>query len=332
MQTTSPIRTTALALLLILCCAHAAPAQEAMQQLFSPTMGQMSFSGHARAQYQPSRDFKSDPGSLGSQEYELGLMAPLSQSDTHELGLTFSATHSRWDTRAVLPDSGMALPDELWNLSFGGLYRKKLDSGWIISGLALVGSDSDKPFNSYDETALTALAVARMPVGKEQAWLFMLAYSNTSDFLAGLPIPGVAWSYQPSRTFALLLGVPASSVFWMPNPETTLTFFYMFPYNINARAGYKVLKDLEVFVAFRWLYDSYFLADREDSDKALFVYEKKGVAGATYSFSPKLSLTLSAAWVFDRLMFQGEDFADTSHDRMELEGGPQLSATLRFNF
>lgn len=306
-------------------------AQEAWRHVLAPRLMPLTLGGSAELGLRPARQVLHQDSEMSFTALEADLLVPLIQRPGWQAGLTLSASHTWVDTQARLPDSGMRFPSELWDLRLGGLYRRQLDNGWIFSALAMAGSSSDKPFNSYDEISLTALASLRVPVDRARAWHFMLAYSNTSDFLAGLPIPGLAWSYQPSRRTSLILGAPMSMLVHAPSPKSRILLFYMFPHTIRARASVFPAKGLEVFVAFRWVYEDYALANRSDSDDQLFIYEKKAVVGLSYQLTPKVRLAASAAWVMDRLIFQGEDFRDTNSDRMELSPGPEFTVTLRFS-
>lgn len=322
----------ALTLLLALGWGAARTARaDTFMQLFSSRVGRLKTEASVQGFWQPSVGVTTQDADFSLMRTKFDFMTPLAQSERYEAAMFLNAAHTRVDSQAVLPDTNRAFPSDLWKLGAGGFYRRKINQTWIISAMAKIGSSSDKPFNSWEETNLSAFGIARMAMGRDQAWLFMLAYSKNSDFLAGAPIPGVAWSYQPNRELMVLLGAPMCAVVMRPNPQSTLSLFWLFPHTIRARAAIRPSKPWEVFVAFHWLYDDYYLADRPNNDYQLLMYEKKAMLGLSYDFSKKVSLTATASWVFDRLIFQGENFRDTDKDRIKLEDGPELALMLRFS-
>jgi hypothetical protein len=69
-----------------------------------------------------------------------------------------------------------------------------------------VGSASDHPFATIHEMDVGANAMLRVPEGQNNAWLFSLNYSPTSEL--AFPVPGVAFSYNPSPEFHANIGLP----------------------------------------------------------------------------------------------------------------------------
>jgi hypothetical protein len=225
-------------------------------------------------------------------------------------------------TDAVLPDTGQPFPDELWNINFGANYRHLFDNGWVAGAGVNVGSASDKPFHGIDEMTVGVNAFLRIPSGERNAWLFSLAYSPTGEL--HIPIPGVAYVWQPSDQFRMNIGLPFQ-LWYRPIDDLTLDFSYMLVRTVHARATYRVLPDVFVHGGFDWSNESYFLADRPDRNDRFFSYDKRLSGGVLFRLTPKASLDLSGGYVFDRFYFEGQNYSDRNFNRVDVGNGPFLS-------
>ena len=199
----------------------------AQAEWLSPTLGQAMFRGDVRETYYPDERVKGQGTRLGILESRLSLTGPLWQNSSDELSISGSARFQDLETEAVLPATGVRLPGELWDIRFGPTYRHKFDNGWIAGVNVAVGSASDQPFASLDEITLRGTAFLRVPHGERNAWLFTLNYTNYSDFLGGLPIPGIDYVYSPSDRFTLVVGFPFNSMEWRPTDRLTVQLTYL---------------------------------------------------------------------------------------------------------
>jgi len=59
-----------------------------------------------------------------------------------------------------------------------------------------VGSGSDRLFDSMRETTFRGMADLRVPSASGNAWIFLLAYSNSRYFLNNVPLAGVAYEFR----------------------------------------------------------------------------------------------------------------------------------------
>jgi hypothetical protein len=89
----------------------------------------------------------------------------------------------------VIAQTGLSIPQSLWDVQTGGSYLHNIGDrrGWGISGSA--GSASDELFQSIHETVFRATGMYHLPSGQENAWLFMLSYSNNRYFANNIPLP-----------------------------------------------------------------------------------------------------------------------------------------------
>ena len=297
-------------------------------------MGQLKYNLNYDVTYSPDRQVEGQDTDMGYTSQTGSFMAPLWQTSRNELALHGRASYMSVDTSAILPGSGRAFPEDLYDLRLGATYRHKMDRGWVFGGELTVGSPSDKPFNKLDDTSISATATLLTPLGqsKQHRWLFLVNYSNTRDFLAGIPVPGVAYAYMPDKTLNILLGLPLASIRYKPAPKWTLSGLYIFPRTIISSVAYRPVKWVEGFVGFDWRYQRWFLSDRRDDKDRLFFYQKEAKAGLRFFLHKGLMLKLTGSYAFDRLWFQGDDYDDRDQDRVDLENGYIFSAMINWRF
>jgi hypothetical protein len=220
------------------------------------------------------------------------------------------------------------LPGELWDVSLGAGYRHKFDNDWVAGAQFAFGSASDRPFASGEEITVTANGFLRIPAGETDGWVFLLNYSNNREFLPNVPIPGIAYDWDPGETVRALLGIPLTSVRWEPLDRLTLEGFYFIPRTIRAKVGYQLLDPLQLYATFAWDNDRFFRADRDDDDDRLFFYEKRVMGGVRWDITEDVWLDLAGGYVFDRFFFEAEEYDDRHGHKLEIDDGPVLRLQL----
>lgn len=324
--------TRLLTLLLPLLLAAPAPAAPVgLGAWLSPELGKQQTRMSYRADIYPDQEVKDQKADLGYLRHDFKLTTPLWQNERQELSLGLGAEYLPLDTTARFP-SGQALPEELWNLSASGTYRRRLDNGWIAGGMLRVDSASDKPFHSEKESGFNATAFLRLPSAGKNAWLAFLNYDYNRDFLGGLPIPGAAYWYEPGDSFQALLGLPLASLRYRPAKDLTLTGTYIVPTTLHTRASYRLARPLSVFVGYEMFNERWYLSARPREDNRLFYYQKRGMAGVDLTLTRGLRLEVMGGYSFDRLLFQGENWGDRDQERVDIADGAFLSGQLSYRF
>jgi hypothetical protein len=288
---------------------------------FNGVVGQLPLFASYRGTWFPDQPVSGQPTKLGFLQEDLTVSVPCYQDCRNEVSFTTNVRGEFFNTGAVLPDTRQPFPDELWNIRFGANYRHLFDNGWIAGVNASFGSASDKPFNSVNELTESVAAFLRVPSGDRNAWLFTLAYSPNSEL--PVPIPGVAYVWQPTDNFRANLGLPFQ-IWYRPMPDLTLDFSYMLVRTVHARATYRLCDGLRAHVGFDWSNESYFLAGREDSRERFFYYDKRVTAGLQYVFNRHASLDLFGGYAFDRFYFEGVSYSDNHQNRVDVGDGPFL--------
>jgi len=173
------------------------------------------------------------------------------------------------------------------------------------------------------ETINGWFAFLRVPPGEHNAWLFSLSYSPTGEL--PIPIPGVAYVWQPSDDFRANIGLPLV-VWWRPMDDLTVDLSYMLLTTVHAKATYHLCRPIRLYVAYAWENEAYLLADRPDSNDRFYNVDQRLTAGAKINFSPQTSLDLSSGYVFDRHFFEGKSITSGTHfDRVDIGPGPYLA-------
>jgi hypothetical protein len=324
-----PERLSVLALLVAL--PTSAWAQSEIQGWADATLGKLMPRADYRLTYYSAEPVQGQSTDLQRTEHSFSLSVPVAQDSRNEWTVSAGVTVQELDTRAILPDTGERFPDELWDVRMTTSYRHQLDNGWIGGVSLTVGSPSDKPFASWDEMFVRAIAMLRVPRGERDAWLFSLIYTTDQEILAGLPIPGIAYLYAPSDRFKAVVGFPFTSVEVKPLDALTLEAQYFPLRRIRARATYAVFRPLRVYIGFDWDNDHYFRADRQDKDDQLYYYEKRVTAGVRFDLR-HVGVQLLGGYAFDRFYFEGESYSDRHHNRLDIGAGPFVAGGVSVRF
>jgi hypothetical protein len=279
-----------------------------------------------RATWYPEESVKGQHANLGYLQEDFVFSTPLWQTCSDQLTFRTILRNEAFHTEAVLPDSGRAFPDELWNVQFGATYTHRFDNDWVLGGTVSLGSASDRPFHSINEMTAAGAAFLRIPSGERNAWLFSLSYSPTGQL--AFPVPGVAYFWQPSDQFFATIGLPLQIVY-RPSDDMVLDFSYMVLTNVHAALTYRITPQFFLHAGYDWKNESYFLADRTDLNDRLFYYEQSLSAGLRYNFTPSVALDLTTGYTFDRYYFTGQNLSDHHHDRINVGAGPFVSVQLQ---
>jgi hypothetical protein len=295
--------------------------------LFGADIGHMAPRASYRAAWFPDEAVQGQGTNLGYVQQDFLLSYPLWQDPANEWSASIKVRSELFHTGGtVLPDTLQPFPDELWDIRFGTSYRHLFDNGWIAGTTVSFGSASDKPFHSINEMTAGVNAFLRVPQGEHNAWLFTLTYSSNSEL--PIPIPGVAYIWQPSEQFRANLGLPFQLVY-RPWEDLTLDFSYMLLTTIHARATYRVCKPVRIYGGFDWSNESYLLAGRVNDDDRFFYYDQRLTAGVQVILSKHALLDFSGGYVFDRFYFEGRSLSNDNQNRIDLGAGPFLAVQVQ---
>jgi len=272
----------------------------------------------------PQQDLRNQPGDLAMNGEDVEVAFPI-WIDSHGIWLALGGVQRlEISTSAVLPNSGLPVPNQLWDIEVGTMHIRELANGWRAGGMLRVGAPSDQPFAALRDMTVTLLGFLTVPSGQRDAWNFSLFYSPTAQIV--WPIPGVAYVWRPNDQFQANLGIPFSLDF---RPTETLT----------VTAGYRPLNHFHVLIrqtlgeswsiygGYRTVTETFLLADREDDRERTYLFDQRLTLGMQRELGRGWSLDLSAAHVFDRQIFQAEKFSGSRRD--ELAIAPGVAGTLQ---
>ena len=306
-------------------------AGQQLEQWINPKLGELKPEADFRATSYPDKPAKEQPTDIGWLENRFTFSTPLWQNSSNEFAISGYARYVDLDHQAILPDNGAPLPDELWNIRFGPAYRHRFDNGWVGGALLLVGSASDKPFDSKDELTVLATAFLRIPHRERNAWLVSLNYTNFGEYLGNAPFPGLAYIWSPSDKLTTVIGVPFSSIQARPTERLTINLHYVPVRTVAARLIYEIFRPLRFLAGFDWDNDSYFRAGRSDKDDKLYYYEKRWTAGFRFDLR-HVGFELTGGYAFNRFFFEGEGYGDRHDNRIDLFDTPFVVGKLSLRF
>jgi hypothetical protein len=282
------------------------------------------------ASWYPSQSVSRQSADLGFFRQGFSIGAPVWRGETDMVMANLSVRNTLFSTDAILPDSLRPFPGQLWRVNFGLTYLHQFDNGWSGGLMTGIGSASDKPFHSIDEITANLGAFLRVPARNgRDSWQFMLLYmyGGPVDF----PIPMISYAWNPSDQLRINIGLPFS-VAWQPNEDWTLNLSYMPLNNINARLIYRVALRFHVYGGYEFLNESYFLADRTDSQDRFFVFEQRLVTGLRWEVWKNATAEVNGGYSFGRNYGEGDSQWGSLTDRVDVDPGPFLGMSLRLRF
>lgn len=273
----------------------------------------------ARAYWLPSQNLGNQPGDWGQSGSQLSLAAPIYLTEGGNIWLvTGNVERMEISTSAMLPDSRLPVPDELWNLNIGMMHFRELDNGWRTGSILTVGSASDQPFAGLRDMTATAIAFLNLPTGERDAWNFSLFYSPTSQL--PFPIPGVAYVWRPSDELTANIGIPFS-LQYCPTENFSLAVSYMPLTNVNILAKQQLGERWSLYGGYQVTNDTYWLANRSDDHERLYLFDQRLSLGLERKLWRGFSVDFSAAYVFDRQVFQASSFSGDRRDELSIDPG-----------
>ncbi len=284
--------------------------------------------------YETDSTFQQDVGGQDSEfqmsTYDFRLRVPVYQDERRLLSLKPMVRFRDIETDARLPDTGEIFPNGLWDVGVTATYKQKLDNGWTAGGWLAISSPSDRPFHSLDNVKVLANFVLLTPAADERdQWVFLLNYSNVRDFARHVPLPGVGYQFDRGDTLSGLVGLPILFLRYTPDERWTLQGRYLIPRNVDARVGYRLFDDVELYGRYTWGGDPFLRHDRRDDDDMLVYYEMRAALGVAWEIHDRVTLDASAGWAFDRFWYEGEDYDDRGRNRINLSDGPVAQVNLR---
>jgi hypothetical protein len=97
---------------------------------------------------------------------------------------------------------------------------------------------------------------------------------------------------------------------------------------VNLRASRSLGADWNLYARYEVVNETYWLAERTNSQDRLYLFDQRAAFGLDRNLPAGFRLDLSAAYVFDRRIFQAESFSDNRSDVLDISPGPAISLML----
>ncbi|MBS0261511.1 MAG: hypothetical protein JSS02_06095 [Planctomycetes bacterium] len=281
----------------------------------------------ARVHWMAPRPLVGRPGELGinGEEFELGYPVRI---DEDGIWLAQVAVQRlALSTSVSLPDSGLAVPSQLWDIEAGMMHIRDLGAGKQAGGMLRIGSPSDEPFTALRDMTVTVLGFLTVPARDQNEWSFSVFYSPTGQII--FPIPGVAYVWRPNDRLQANLGVPFSIVY-KPTDSLVFTANYMPLNNVQVLLRQSLGDIWSVYGGYRTVSETFLLAHRENARERTFLFDQRCLLGIQRELGRGWAIDLSAAYVFDRQFFQAVSFSGSRSDELLID--PGVAATLQFSW
>ncbi len=272
----------------------------------------------SRLTWLPAESLKDQPGSLGMNGEQIELGFPVRMEPGSIWLATAGVRRLEINTSVILPDSGLEVPNQLWDIEAGLMHFRELAGGGRVGGMVRIGSPSDQPYGAWRDMTVTLLAFLNVPSGERDAWNFSLFYSPTGQIT--FPIPGIAYVWRPSEEFQANVGVPFS-LEYRPTETFAVTASYMPLNNVQVLARQAWGPNWSFYAGYRTVNETFLLADRLEDEERLYLFDQRVTLGVERKLGYGWSLDLSSAYVFDRKLFQAENFSDSRRDLLAIDAG-----------
>lgn len=283
---------------------------------------------HYSVVYAPERPTNEPGTTLSYVREQVGFQMPIWVDQRNLVSGHVSAQNYLFQTNAILPDSLQKFPSSLTSIQTGMSYMHRFDNNWVAGVTGSIGSASDKPFDGLRDMNFGLSSFVRIPtIGGRDSWLVSLSYQPTGQL--SIPIPGVAYLWNPNPNFRMSIGLPFS-IWWRPVETVVVTATYVPLTNVNARVFWTPVKRVSLFGAFEAGGSSFQLADRLESNERFRMNEDRLLGGFRVTPVRWMTFEMSGGYLFDRRFFQSTSGGSASGgtDRINVAGGPFLAANL----
>jgi hypothetical protein len=263
---------------------------------------------------------------------------PLFQNSNEVWNLNLQAADIQIQQPGMLPNEGgvagnsMAVPDHFWNVGGGIQYTRSLDATRFWSGSFSVASPSNRPFSSGRVIDYVGNLFYGFPATEKANWVLLLNYSNNRPILNGIPLPGFAYSYTPSKEFRVTAGFPFLSVYYEFAPRFSVQAYVVGVSILKTELAYQLFGPAALYLGIDFNQEVYLRDGRTRTTDRFFYAEKKLMIGVRSPLNHVLFADLFFGMSFDRSYFEVEKFSDRDQNERTLSksGVAGLSLGARF--
>lgn len=194
------------------------------------------------------------------------------------------------------------------------------------SFLFSAASKADKIFHSMKESDMgfTYTHDINAWSNKQSTWVFVLSYSSRRSFWGGIPIPFLSYRYM-SENFVFLAPFYARWNFnkklyadcqWLPinRYKTSIKWSHLEKFSLELQNGINL--------------EQFFMADRANSDEALYLENSYFILKPVIKLSNKAELSISAGWLYNNRYYHGESY-DDRNNKVHVKNGLAAGISLK---
>jgi len=260
---------------------------------------------------------------------DLQFAHPLASVDDNEVKLSAGVHHPQIGGESALPESFQSAPVDPWNVNLGLQCKQPLSEGWTATSGVNIDSASDRPRTTLREMNVGLNAALRIPHDDHNSWLVTLNYVPRGE--AALPMPSVAFNYDPSPQFHASVGFPFQCSY-KPSDAWEFQASYMLVHTIHAKAIYKFTDRFNTFAAYDWASEAIMLLDTLEPNARIFINDPRVSAGVQTTLPWHWTASTSAGYVFDRYLFDGASLAPSGGTASNLGNGAFASVNVDLRY
>ncbi|PIS11662.1 MAG: hypothetical protein COT73_02740 [Bdellovibrio sp. CG10_big_fil_rev_8_21_14_0_10_47_8] len=265
-----------------------------------------------------------------SSQQKVNLSIPVNRAETDPTSASWRWEQLNLNSDEVL-NTGAEITSALYKSEYGVNYRHFESRQKFWGGSVSFGSASDHPFQSKDTSTLSANLFYSNSDDSIHRWIWLLNYSNNRTFANEIPLPGFAYIYRPSADFMGVFGFPFALVKWKWSDRWS-GLGMLGPYTYKAEASYSIGGPLQIYLSSESSLQAFFREDRDHEKNRLFYGENQAVWGFRGPLNQEVRFDIFAGLVFDRNLYEGENYSYNRRDHLLLENRWILGSTLSARF
>jgi hypothetical protein len=268
-------------------------------------------------------DFPSVKSANGTNETSLRrtgaiISYPFFLNEKDVFSVAFASQTLRIDSDAKLPVDGRRVDARWTNQSVGFSFAREMDGGRYWGAGINIGSASDQPFESQDVNTLSSTLSYSVPESETAHWMYLINYSNNRPILNGIPLPGIAYTMTPSKTFRGTFGIPFVNIKWEYAPNWILSSMVVGIWKAKIEQAYSIMGPIQVYTALDFDQQVFIRKDRRTDDVRFFADEKKALIGFRSPLNKNIMADLSAGQAFGRALFEVSSYSDRDDNKVDL--------------
>jgi hypothetical protein len=186
--------------------------------------------------------------------------------------------------------------------------------GGFLGGMTIgLGYAGDTPFGDGAAWYGKATIAFAKKLGPDSDIGIGLDYDGNRTIYPDIPLPGFAYRRRVHQTAIVVLGVPVTSIEWKPDDRLSLEFRYLLVDTFEARLGYRLAGNLNVFGSFERRREAFELDELQggDSHDRLLFVQRRVELGLRWEPREDVSLLAAGGYAFGQEFSTGFDFRDT---------------------